>query len=434
MKASKPRVAKDKKLSDRTSRRSTIDRPVSQAVVFKHGLRAGTLAREAGSTVFRYDQAYLQGDHPPVAYTLPCTAEPVVVSAGAVPPFFAGLLPEGRRLASLRQQVKTSADDELSLLVAVGADPVGDVQILPANAKGDATLPSDDEHADLLAPEVQAADFSTVDFSELAAAGGLVDSSALAGVQDKVSGRMITLPLQHSGRVHLLKLNPPEYPNVVENEAYFLTLAKKLKQPAATAKLVYDCQGRAGLLVDRFDRKLVERTQGTYHLERLGMEDASQLLGVYPADKYAVATEDVGKAIMDVCPAALPAARSILEQVVFAWLTGNGDLHAKNMSVLCTDDEWRVSPIYDVPSTLLYDDSTMALPVAGKVKGLSRRAFLAFAASLELPEAVAVRVIDHVLTVTEPVAQELTDGRVSIDPRQLRDVRRVLAARRRGMG
>src|SRR5438552_2279477 len=53
---------------------------------------------------------------PAVATTLPVTPEPLVRTGGAVPAYFAGLLPEGRRLGALRRAVKTSADDELSLL------------------------------------------------------------------------------------------------------------------------------------------------------------------------------------------------------------------------------------------------------------------------------------------------------------------------------
>jgi serine/threonine protein kinase HipA of HipAB toxin-antitoxin module len=62
------------------------------------------------------------------------TAEPAFRPVGAVPPFFAGLLPEGRRLSALRAAVKSSGDDELSLLLAVGGDTVGDIEILPEGA------------------------------------------------------------------------------------------------------------------------------------------------------------------------------------------------------------------------------------------------------------------------------------------------------------
>jgi serine/threonine-protein kinase HipA len=55
-----------------------------------------------------------------------------VTARGAVPTYFAGLLPEGRQLSGLRRAVKTSADDDLTLLLAVGVEPVGDVQIVPS--------------------------------------------------------------------------------------------------------------------------------------------------------------------------------------------------------------------------------------------------------------------------------------------------------------
>ena len=45
-------------------------------------------------------------------------------------PFFAGLLPEGVRLRALVRRVKTSEDDLLSLLVAAGADCIGDVAVV----------------------------------------------------------------------------------------------------------------------------------------------------------------------------------------------------------------------------------------------------------------------------------------------------------------
>jgi serine/threonine-protein kinase HipA len=60
----------------------------------------------------------------------------------------------------------------------------------------------------------------------------------------------------------------------------------------------------------------------------------------------------------------------LLRQLAFAYLTGNGDAHAKNFSVLQgVDGEWRVSPLYDVPSSQPYGDTTMALSIGGRVSG-----------------------------------------------------------------
>lgn len=60
----------------------------------------------------------------------PWPLAPVRTAAGAVPPYFAGLLPESRRLTALQRAIKTSADDEFSLLLAIGHDAIGDVQVV----------------------------------------------------------------------------------------------------------------------------------------------------------------------------------------------------------------------------------------------------------------------------------------------------------------
>lgn len=58
----------------------------------------------------------------------------VVTIGGAVPAFFAGLLPEGVRLGVVISSTKTSADDHLTLLLAIGADTVGNVGVVPSGA------------------------------------------------------------------------------------------------------------------------------------------------------------------------------------------------------------------------------------------------------------------------------------------------------------
>ncbi len=116
-------------------------------------------------------------------------------------------------------------------------------------------------------------------------------------------------------------------------------------------------------------------------------------------------------ALSEVCAARALAARDIFRQLCFAWLTGNGDVHAKNISVLSTlSGEWRVSPGYDLPSTLPYRDHTFALDMGGKVDGLSRRSLLAFAEVVGVPARAAEPTLDDVLAATESIADELKAG------------------------
>jgi serine/threonine-protein kinase HipA len=85
----------------------TAARFVDVADVYKAGVLAASLRRTTTGVVFAYRADYLDARGAAVASTLPLATEPVVTAAGALPPFFTGLLPEGRRLTALRRAVKT---------------------------------------------------------------------------------------------------------------------------------------------------------------------------------------------------------------------------------------------------------------------------------------------------------------------------------------
>lgn len=324
---------------------------MNQADVYKNGVLAGRLTRRDRSTAFSYTEEY-RG--PGVAFTLP-RSRGEALDLG-LPPFFAGLIPEGTRRRALRQAVRTTDDDELSLLLAVGNELPGDVQIVPA---GEAPRP--------LPPLASNAPggLSFLELSEEA------DRHGLAGVQEKLSAAA-------DGEPAILKLSPPDYPFLVENEFLHLQAAARLGLPVAQARIVADRNGTPGLLVTRFDRGPAGA--------RRAMEDAAQVMGIAPAAKYNVSAEEVTIAVASKTSMPRVAVRALYLQFVFAWLTGNGDLHAKNISVLQGEDgAWDLSPIYDVPSTALYRDFTLALPVSGRTKNLKLRHWDEFADSIGLP-------------------------------------------------
>lgn len=346
---------------------------IRRADVYKNGTLAGELSRlDTGGIRFTYLARYLAEKQVPVAFSLPLMPEAVETPHGALPAFFAGLLPEGHRLTVLKNAAKTSFDDELTLLLAVGADVPGDVQVVPAGQP-----PSE--------PEVLA-DASTPAELDFASLANSVDRHGLPGVQDKASASMLTTPLATRGQRYLLKLDPAENPHLVDNEAAHLTGAKNLKIPVASGRIIHDRNHLPGLLIDRFDR----RPGADGRWRRLPLEDGTQVMGLPPAAKYGVASEEVAMALARLCIAPVVASRNLYLQFLFAWLTGNGDLHAKNLSVLGTEGGgFQMSPMYDVPCTLLYGDDTMALPIAGKTKNLKARHWAEFAASLGLPQRAA---------------------------------------------
>jgi serine/threonine-protein kinase HipA len=369
------------------------------ADIYKAGVLSARLERHDGGTRFSYLPSYLQAGGPAVATSLPLSDEPVLSAAGAAPPYFTGLLPEGRRLNALRRSIKTSADDDLSLLIAAGANPVGDVQII---GHGEPLDP--DDHAVRLDPK------QPLDFDQLLGDPDLIDPVALAGVQDKLSAGMISVPVAGTGRQFILKLNAPEFPHVVENELVMFRYAAKLRIPLSKVRLIRDVADRPGLLVERFDRVPVPGS-GREEVLRLAVEDGAQVLRLYPADKYNVSYSQVCHALANHCTAPLPALRNLAIQGAFAWLSGNGDLHAKNVSMVQQPSgEWSIAPVYDIPSTVVYGDKTLALTMNGKRTGLSRRHFLGWANDLGLTERAAVQVVDIALKAAGPLITDLESG------------------------
>ncbi|MGA7203291.1 MAG: HipA domain-containing protein, partial [Specibacter sp.] len=338
----------------------------------------------------------------------------VTFSHGSVPAFFAGLLPEGERLAKLRWAVKTTISDEFSLLLAAGENPVGDVQIVPSGEKP--------QQVPALLTVTKTMDH--IKFAEFAAVPGPVDRSALPGHQDKV-----TASYRHDKdptRAYILKFNDGSHARQVETEHLLLNKARGLGIPVADARLVHDGDGQAALLVSRFDRS----PSGS-----LAVEDCAQLLGLVPARKFSVPSEAVAAAAVGMCAAQSLAARNIFLQFLFAWLTGNGNLHAKNISVVQQPNgEWFVAPAYDLQCTLAAEieqgfaagvpggilteltdgdpsrDPGMALPVggnAGSRTGLNRNDWLRFGRTLHIPERLVAKCIDKALAASALTTAEL---------------------------
>jgi len=395
-------------------------RDVEEAAVWKGGRRAGRLLRRVDAVEFAYEPDYVEGGGEGVATTLPTSTTPLAThSPGALPPFFSGLLPEGRRLTALRMAVKTSADDEVTLLLAVGNDTVGDVRVVPSG-----------EPPEEVTPRVTAEDWAGIRFLDLFAASvgdpEAVDRVALPGVQDKVSARMINVPVALENAHFMLKLNPPEFPHLVENEAFFLNAARRSGIESAEAEVIHDADGVPGLLVRRFDRVLDPEGR----VVSLAQEDACQVLGTYPADKYRLTTESVIRGLASVCPATPVAALTLLKQFGFAYLSCNGDAHGKNFSVRrLMDGEWRVTPAYDLPTSHPYGDTTMALSINGRRReDIGRADFIALGGAVGLRPRAVDRAIDE---LRERVGLWLEDlEALPFDERRIHKLRRAVEYRR----
>lgn len=161
------------------------------------------------------------------------------------------------------------------------------------------------------------------------------------------------------------------------------------------ADVVEHRDGRLALAVRRFDRM----PGGTSR----PVEDACQVLNRYPADKYTVTTEPACAALSMATGAPVVAGRELLRWVAFAYVSCDGDLHAKNLSVIGRDHgEFGIAPAYDLPSSFPYGDTTMALSLNGKDReNIGHADMLALASQLRVSRRAAEKVIDGVAGAVE---------------------------------
>lgn len=351
-------------------------RAVDGADVYKGDVHAGRLRRMGDHVEFSYDGSYRRDGGPAVASTLPVRNEPYITAGGAVPAFFAGLLPEGARLHAIVQGAKISADDEMSMLLAVAGDAVGDVTVVPVGERprdpGESTGVQDPgavSFADMFRRSI-----STVDPQF---------DTALPGVQDKLSDSLISFPVAAGGGPAILKLSPRRYPRLVENEAFFLGMAASCGFRVPPFRIVHDRRGVSGLLVERFDR--VVRSGG---VGRIAQEDACQLSGRWPADKYRLSMRSVVGRVASLVSAPAAAVLELVRLTAFSYLIVNGDMHAKNISVRWLPSERIVelTPVYDLVSTRPYPlDHLLALHVDGRRNRIRGGDLVRFAESFGIP-------------------------------------------------
>lgn len=369
----------------------------SVGFVYKKGILAATLTRNKAEVRFEYLEHYRSSASEPVATTLPLDAPAIVLANGATPAFFSGLLPEGRRLGAIAERAKLSVDDDLALLLEIGADLIGDVQVLPQGVSPDVTAEL------VLLPK----DTSSVSFAELRDQYFGSKASGIPGVQDKVSSQMLNAPAKTAGQEYIIKFNPKDVPFAVENEFFFLSLAKKCGLKTAKFELLTDKEGGHALRIVRFDR-VNTRPKKT----RLAVEDSAQVLGRYPVDKYRIDFVEMASAMINHCAAKPAAGLVFFRQLVYSWLIGNGDAHAKNFSIVqMALEDWRASPAYDLLCTAFYEnDKTMALGLAGQESGWTRQLLLKTAGSLGVPASLANKEIDRQLTVLATLPDQVLSG------------------------
>ena len=328
----------------------------------------GTIDVDRNGPGFTYDPGWigLRGAFP-VSTTMPLA--PNRIGSDTFLPWAANLLPENEQLRTLGQLLGMARSDVIGLLSAIGGDTAG------ALSFGQPGRTSSVQWRPVGTPD----ELETV-LEDLPNKPFLVGeegvSMSLAGAQTKLAvavdqdGR-ICIPMNGSPSTHILKPDSPRLPGGVQNEAFCLTLARRMNIPMpdiATGKT----GNRTYLLVKRYDR-----TDVGGRWRRLHQEDYCQALGKPPSAKYESNQTGIRgptlKDMFEVTRRHLPATDIIrlLDMVVVNVLTCNTDAHAKNYSIMIRGNGATLAPMYDIMCGEVWNNVTknFAQKIAGKSRG-----------------------------------------------------------------
>ncbi|WP_158967345.1 type II toxin-antitoxin system HipA family toxin [Chachezhania sediminis] len=358
--------------------------------IFLNHHKIGTIVRTPGDfNAFSFDPAYrATGGYPILSLSFRAAngglrKDPQPI-AGALPAFFANLLPEDKLRDAMEKHHagRVRSGNDFDLLAALGADLPGAVRALPGD--GLALVPAKPAQT---APKAR--------FS-------------LAGVQMKLSvmkntgkGGGLTVPLGDGDGEYIAKFPSTAFPAVSENEFANLALAKAIGMEVPERELVtrdqFDgipeefetmTEGRV-LLLRRFDRG-----PGG---QRIHIEDFAQVFGIPPARKYeGAAYHDIASALsIAISPLA---ALEFVRRLTLSVIMGNGDMHLKNWSLIYPGDgnAPALAPVYDLLSTIPYipaDDLALSLGGERAFKALTSARWKAFANRAKLPGPAVLKAV-----------------------------------------
>lgn len=319
----------------------------------------GWFGHAAAEFFFEYDAQWLTQ---PGAYVLaPQFALSAQRYTGAlVRSFFENLLPEGEALEDVASALHMRQASSFELLGTLGQELPGVIALLPEGDRPAAAQEYVPLTLETLSQRLAARQRVPLLVSNDAT------TMSLAGAQDKVGlrydskTRRLSDSVGQSPTTHILKPDTRQtrYAPSAINEYACMLLAKALKLPVPKVWLLRVPE--AAYVVERYDRVM---TAG--NIVGLHQIDGCQLLGHGPGWKYERSGGLVSLPKLVQALRALPVrGRDLLELqrwVMFNYLIGNADAHAKNLSVLIDDKGYRLAPFYDLLCVRAYGDTGLAL-------------------------------------------------------------------------
>ena len=326
----------------------------------------GELAASQGNWSFSYAAAWLAASGRfPLSPTFPLEDHEFADTSERRPVqwFFDNLLPEGGVREALARFAELDARDSFGLLARYGAESAGALTLLPV----DVSFPATGAYAPLAAEEISVL-IERLPRVPLIAAGGRLKMS-LAGAQHKLpvhwDGNQLYLAEGAAPSTWILKpehARPEDYPMTPANEHYCMALAGAMGLPVPEIALLH--LPMPLYLCRRYDRHALP--EGARRLHQI---DFLQLANKWPSYKYEVEGGATLREVFDALALTRQPAvtkNQVLRWVVFNYLIGNSDAHAKNLSFLIGPAGITPAPCYDLLCVKVYGDEHMAMSLGGE--------------------------------------------------------------------
>lgn len=207
---------------------------------------------------------------------------------------------------------------------------------------------------------------------------------------------------------HILKPEPAEYPELPQCENLCINIAEKLDMEVPAHGLFLMADKKLCYIIRRFDRE----PNG----EKTHKEDMAQLLQKNPAEKYDASLEAVGKAILKFSKNKYLEATKFFERTILCFLTGNGDMHLKNWSLITPEDQQnKLAPCYDFVSSSIYlpNEEESALTLNGKRNNLQKTDFLALAEYLDFESQAANNALGRIVNSKDEILELVHSSELS---------------------
>jgi serine/threonine-protein kinase HipA len=289
--------------------------------------------------------------------------------------FFENLLPEGRLRELIASRDRINPKDTWALLLRHGQDTAGALSLLPEtmdiSAVQEKLLP--------LSPEALQDKIQTSRSRNLPLMASWDEiRMSLAGAQEKLGLRIdaqgaMFLPEGTAASTHIVKPEnaSADFPFCPANEFFCMRLAAELKLPVPQVNLLHLPEPL--YVIERFDREL-GTAEYAQKIQRLHQIDLCQALGVSPSRKYesegGLGLQHLFELIKSrFIDRPIVATNVILQWIIFNYLVGNLDAHAKNIAFLMRGQKATVAPFYDLLCVEAYlPRATLSMAIAGENK------------------------------------------------------------------